>query len=518
MSTAYLVFTSRGQSFEDYFRLEGLTPARQAARFAVGLAPAFLSSGYLVDPSRLDLAAKRGPSTPMACELCAGVVGTEALKLLLGRGRVRPAPYFHQFDAFEQRFVSRRRGPLTRLLGRVVEGWLLSLSQVEPAEAPATAESELEQILDLARWAPSGDNAQPWRFELQGEDRLRLFLRDESREDVYDFKGRPSMISGGALLESLRIAASRFGRELRWEYRGQEGAEHTIDVHLPWTFRAEDPLVVALRARATDRRRYRSTPLTGAQKAALEETLGELLDVTWLETRAERWRATRLNMQATDLRMRMPEANQVHKRVLKFDGGASREGIPAASSGMGPLLRRCCRWFLSTPLRTRLMELMPGSTWLAQLQLDMLPGLGCGAQFALRLQDATLAGDPETLLRVGERVQRFWLRATELGLALQPGMAPLLLSAYVRSGESLSADPASRRRAALLAGAFAQVHPRAHATVFLGRIGIPRAPLQCRSLRKPLDQLTEGAPTPVARAPRRRRRRHGAASGIGATQ
>jgi nitroreductase len=26
-----------------------------------------------------------------------------------------------------------------------------------------------EQILDLARWAPSGDNTQPWRFEIKGE-------------------------------------------------------------------------------------------------------------------------------------------------------------------------------------------------------------------------------------------------------------------------------------------------------------------------------------------------------------
>jgi nitroreductase len=38
-------------------------------------------------------------------------------------------------------------------------------------EELAAAESGrrlIESILDEARWAPSGDNTQPWRFELRG--------------------------------------------------------------------------------------------------------------------------------------------------------------------------------------------------------------------------------------------------------------------------------------------------------------------------------------------------------------
>jgi hypothetical protein len=60
---------------------------------------------YLADPSAVDLAAGRGPSTPMACELCAGVAATEALKLLLGRGRVIAAPHGLHFDAYRQRLA-----------------------------------------------------------------------------------------------------------------------------------------------------------------------------------------------------------------------------------------------------------------------------------------------------------------------------------------------------------------------------------------------------------------------------
>ena len=75
----------------------------QAARFLVGLAPSMLQMGYLVDPSRVDLAARTGPSTPMACDLCAGIAATEALKVLLGRGGVVAAPRGVHFDAYKNR-------------------------------------------------------------------------------------------------------------------------------------------------------------------------------------------------------------------------------------------------------------------------------------------------------------------------------------------------------------------------------------------------------------------------------
>ena len=105
MGTALLCFIPGGMSFEDYFRLEGHSEEEQGLRFLLGLSPAMLQIGYLVDPSRVNLAEGRGPSTPMACELCAGAAATEALKILLGRGRVRAAPHGLHFDAYRGRLA-----------------------------------------------------------------------------------------------------------------------------------------------------------------------------------------------------------------------------------------------------------------------------------------------------------------------------------------------------------------------------------------------------------------------------
>ena len=104
IGTAVLNFMPGGMSFEEYFRLEGFSENEQYLRFFVGLAPASLHRGYLVDPSRIDLPARRGPSTVMGCELCAGAAAAQVFKILLKRGKVLQAPWGMQFDAYECAF------------------------------------------------------------------------------------------------------------------------------------------------------------------------------------------------------------------------------------------------------------------------------------------------------------------------------------------------------------------------------------------------------------------------------
>jgi molybdopterin/thiamine biosynthesis adenylyltransferase len=120
MGAALLNFMPDGMSFEEYFRWTGCRDEEKAVRFLVGLAPALLQRAYLVDRERVDLGSQRGPSTAMACELCAGIAATEALKVLLGRGTLIAAPRGVQFDAFRNRMVRTwrpwgNRNPLQRL-------------------------------------------------------------------------------------------------------------------------------------------------------------------------------------------------------------------------------------------------------------------------------------------------------------------------------------------------------------------------------------------------------------------
>lgn len=130
MGSAVLTFMPGRMSFEQYFRLEGVPEAEQLLRFLVGLSPSMLQRNYLAYPAAVDFARKKGPSTPMACEICAGMAATQVLKILLQRGPVAAAPWGLHFDAYRQRFKTTwrpwgNRNPLQRatlaIVRRVLE-------------------------------------------------------------------------------------------------------------------------------------------------------------------------------------------------------------------------------------------------------------------------------------------------------------------------------------------------------------------------------------------------------------
>jgi molybdopterin/thiamine biosynthesis adenylyltransferase len=100
MGAALLNFMPGKMTFETYFQWGDLPDLDKAIRFAIGLAPAGLHRAYLVVPEAVNLSKQKGPSTFMACQLCAGIVATESLKILLGRGKVWAAPYGVHFDAY----------------------------------------------------------------------------------------------------------------------------------------------------------------------------------------------------------------------------------------------------------------------------------------------------------------------------------------------------------------------------------------------------------------------------------
>ena len=105
MGTAIVNILPGHMTFEEYFHFSGVNHQEKALRFLLGLSPAMLQRGYLVDRSKVDFVGQRGPSTAMACQLCAGAAATEALKILLNRGKVLAAPHGYQFDAYRNRLT-----------------------------------------------------------------------------------------------------------------------------------------------------------------------------------------------------------------------------------------------------------------------------------------------------------------------------------------------------------------------------------------------------------------------------
>lgn len=126
MGCAFLCFMPGGMTYEQYFRFAGKTQDEQLIQFLIGLSPAMLQRSYLVDESRVDFNAQRGPSTPMSVQLCAGIAATYVVKILLKRGPVLCAPHGLHFDAYRNKLVKTWRpfgnaGLLPRIMFRIAK-------------------------------------------------------------------------------------------------------------------------------------------------------------------------------------------------------------------------------------------------------------------------------------------------------------------------------------------------------------------------------------------------------------
>jgi molybdopterin/thiamine biosynthesis adenylyltransferase len=495
MGAALLNFLPGRMTFEDYFRLEGQPEEEQLLRFLVGLSPAMLQTSYLVDPSVVDLVRHRGPSTPMACDLCVGMAGAQVLKILLKRGDVIAAPRGLQMDAYRNRLARTfrpggNRHPLQRLALAVARGRLSRASAGgRQAAAPLAPRTEIERILDLARWAPSGDNTQPWTFETDGSDRVVVRGRETGKDGVYDLDFRSRQLALGALLETLAIAAGSCLRLARVRRRPGEGCLPVFDVDLTPDERVvPDPLVDAIPERSAQRRALKTRRLTPQERGELEAAVAPGYTVRWLEGRGRVGTAL-LNFRTAGLRLSLPEAYPVHRDVVEWGARTSFDRIPDQALGVDPLTRKLMRWVMKSWARVRATGYL-GGTLVPRIEMDLLPGLFCGAHFALVA--GRRAESVDEFVAAGRALQRFWLTATALGLQLQPEMAPVIFRRYAAGAVDFTREPWARRAAVGIRSRFDALlgEDRGERTVFFGRIGEGRA-ARARSLRLPLEHLRQ---------------------------
>jgi nitroreductase len=362
---------------------------------------------------------------------------------------------------------------------------MLNYSRLPPA---------VERILEAAHWAPSGDNAQPWTFEVQDEAHFDVCVQVEPG-NVYEYRqGEPTLISAGTLLANIAVAAPSSGKRARWHYVGAEGSLHRIRVTLDDDSNAsEHPLHGEIQRRSVDRRPYQRRSLTPEDKQALAEALGLEFSLTWHESLGERRKIAALTRLATDIRLRIPETFAIHGRIVDWQRAYSPDAIPSKALGVDAMTQKMMRWTLAKRQRTEIANRL-GSPFFAGLQMDFLPGLFSAAYFAFHFREPRQAGQAaiSQLLRGGEAVQRFWLTASKRGLVLQPALATLAFAHYGLGDEPFTVSHAERRKARLLARRVVRNLGDLQTTFFVGRIGYPQAAkLESRSLRLPLARLVK---------------------------
>ena len=309
---------------------------------------------------------------------------------------------------------------------------------------------------------------------------------------MYDLDGHPSQISLGALLETIALAATRFGLSTTVTRREGSPDERPIfDV----LFRreeglTEDALVAYIRERRVQRRPLRLRRLSERERQALERAIAPGFRVTWFEGWTGRTKMAWLNFANAKIRLTLPEAYQVHRDVIEWGARLSEDRIPSAALGASAPTLILMRWAMASWERIAFLNRYLAGTLAPRIELDLLPGLACAAHCVLVAQRA-----PATLedyVAAGRALQRFWLTATSLGLQFQPQYTPLVFARYAREGVRFAASDRAMQQAQAIRTALdrllgADVAPRA---VFMGRIGAGK-PADARSVRLPLEQLLQ---------------------------
>ncbi len=353
-----------------------------------------------------------------------------------------------------------------------------------------TLPAHLASILDLARWAPSGDNTQPWKFEILGDEHVLVHGFDTRDHVVYDRDGHASQLAIGALLETMEISATTQGRRCEIVRRPDTPETHLlIDVRFTQDATvALDPLAAGIEKRVVQRRPMSTQALTTDQKAALAAALPEGYQIIWFESLSERWRMARFMFDNAKVRLTIPEGYEVHSSVIEWNAQFSEDRIPDQAVGVDPLTARLMRWVMGSWTRVEFFNKYLLGDLPPRIQLDLLPGVFCAAHYAL-LADKPLQSIDD-YVTAGRAMQRFWLTATRLGLFIQPEMTPVIFTRYHRNGlrytqntkANALVNNLNRRLLDVLVGL------RPDTLFFMGRMGFGPAP-RARSTRKSLSSL-----------------------------
>jgi len=223
----------------------------------------------------------------------------------------------------------------------------------------------IERILDLARWAPSGDNMQTWRFEIAAPDHLVVHAYDTRDHCVYDLDGHPSQIAFGTLLETIAIAASGHGLRADISRRPEGRDTHPVfDVRFVQDFSiVRSPLIEVIDKRSVQRRPMKTTPLSAEHKRLLAATVAPDYELSWLESRAQKWQAAKLMFNNARLRLTMPEAFETHRSIIDWENRThSPDKVPAGALGVDAMTLHLMKWAMVSWRRMNTVNTLMG-TW-----------------------------------------------------------------------------------------------------------------------------------------------------------
>ncbi|MFT6243818.1 MAG: hypothetical protein ACJA0U_000084 [Salibacteraceae bacterium] len=121
-------------------------------------------------------------------------------------------------------------------------------------------QAEINQIIEAALLAPSGGNAQPWKW-LSNEKTLFLFKDQFQSDTLLDYGGKAAFIGLGAALENLQLKASEIGHDTHINSLYFDNKPLVCSIQFTPNANAKDELSRFIGTRRTNRGLAKSAPI-----------------------------------------------------------------------------------------------------------------------------------------------------------------------------------------------------------------------------------------------------------------
>lgn len=349
-----------------------------------------------------------------------------------------------------------------------------------------------EKVIDYARWAPSGDNTQPWIFKLKNEQQFTIKATDTRSHCVYDLDGHSSHLAHGILLETISIAANQLGHEAHFLINDDDcqlliiNVELSANENLSTSSKKNQHLFPYIKTRAVQRRSMGTKKLSSNEKEALIYALPEGFSITFFESFSEKLACAKLNFINAKTRLTMEEAFNVHREIIEWNSKYSETKIPEQALGIDWLTARAMQWMFKNWHRVNFANNYLGAALIPRIILDFIPGLRSNAHFVIYASQ-----EPKTIqeyIASGRAIQRFWLTVAQLNLGLQPSQTSIIFAKYLRNKTLFTLDDSVKINAIKAKEALESVVQHSERAVFIGRLGRTELP-RSRSIRKRLSKL-----------------------------
>jgi hypothetical protein len=286
-----------------------------------------------------------------------------------------------------------------------------------------------ETLLQAAICAPSGDNVQPWRFEVNSAARrIAVFLDEASDPSPMNSGQRMSRLAIGAALENMLRAAEGLGWTVQLE-EPRDGALAIMQIVNSEQKTGKVPAVIF--DRCTNRRVYEGRSLPDKVAAELATTLIDPpgLRTIWIHQRDRVQALADLVGRSDALMLGEPYIRNAFLKNVRFDArwdAKVEKWLPLGSLEL-PTLDR---------IALRLVRFLPN--WLIHLsgaprKFDVAGRRLVASSAGVCIITET-AGTVDSELLTGRSLQRTWLALIERGIAVQPLMSIAILESVLQRG------------------------------------------------------------------------------------